>query len=78
MEDIIDAVLYCRNGNTEAYMGGTCNETDISARMCTRTAMAVRPDRLLAKPGMGFDEGFTIVNNEMERIIRLLEWRQNG
>ena len=31
--------------------------------------MATRPDQMLAKPGMGFDEGFMIVRNEMERVI---------
>jgi len=38
-------------------------------------AMATRPDRMLAKPGMGFDEGFMIVNNEMERIIQVLKMK---
>ena len=37
--------------------------------------MAVRSERVLAKPGMGFDEGFTIVNNEMERIIAVLKYK---
>jgi len=60
----------------EAYQGGTCNETEISARACVHAAMAARPARMLAKPGMGLDEGFTIVNNEMERIIALGRRRQ--
>ena len=34
-------------------------------------AMAARPDQILAKPGMGVDEGFMIVYNEMNRIIAL-------
>jgi len=59
----------------EAYQGGTCNETDVSARACVHLAMAARPERMLAKPGMGFDEGFMIVNNEMERIIAVLKAR---
>jgi methylaspartate ammonia-lyase len=59
----------------EAYQGGTCNETDLSARTCVHLAMATRPERMLAKPGMGFDEGFTVVNNEMERIIAVLRSR---
>ena len=28
---------------------------------------------MLAKPGMGFDEGMMIVNNEMLRTVALLE-----
>jgi len=27
--------------------------------------------QMLAKPGMGFDEGYTIVKNEMNRALRL-------
>jgi methylaspartate ammonia-lyase len=34
--------------------------------------MAAHPERMLAKPGMGFDEGFTITRNEMERIQALM------
>jgi methylaspartate ammonia-lyase len=37
--------------------------------------MATRADRMLAKPGMGFDEGYQIVNNEMQRIIGILNAR---
>ncbi|RCK81413.1 MAG: Methylaspartate ammonia-lyase [Candidatus Ozemobacter sibiricus] len=78
IQTIVDSVLYCKRHGVEAYQGGTCNETDVSARLCVHLAMAARADRMLAKPGMGFDEGFTIVNNEMERIIRYLRWKQEG
>jgi len=61
----------------EAYQGGTCNETDVSARICVHLAVAARAERMLAKPGMGFDEGFNIVNNELERILAVLRLR-NG
>ena len=37
--------------------------------------MAARAERLLAKPGMGFDEGFMIVRNEMERVLAVLRSR---
>ena len=33
--------------------------------------MATKPDQILAKPGMGVDEGFMIVYNEMNRIIAI-------
>ncbi len=72
---IVESVLYCKQKGLEAYQGGTCNETDISATTCVHLAMAARPDRMLAKPGMGFDEGYMIVNNEMERVIRVLRAR---
>ena len=40
-----------------------------------RLAMAARPKQMLAKPGMGFDEGFTTVKNEMRRIQAVLSSR---
>ncbi len=73
IQNIVESVIYCNRRGMEAYQGGTCNETDISARHCVHVAAASRPKRMLAKPGMGFDEGYTIVNNEMERIIAV--WR---
>ena len=61
---------------TGAYLGGT-NETDRSARACVHVALAARPDQMLAKPGMGVDEGLMIVFNEMQRALRLLEHKLN-
>lgn len=55
------------------YQGGTCNETDVSARTCVHVALAARPMRMLVKLGMGFDEGLDIVFNEMNRTIALLQ-----
>jgi len=34
--------------------------------------------RMLAKPGMGFDEGMEIVSNEMARIVAVLNARKAG
>jgi methylaspartate ammonia-lyase len=31
--------------------------------------MATQPVQILAKPGMGVDEGFMIAYNEMQRIL---------
>lgn len=67
----IEAVVYCKKTGMGAYLGGTCNETDRSAQVCAHIAMATQPDQCLAKPGMGFDEGFMIVHNEMQRILAL-------
>jgi methylaspartate ammonia-lyase len=64
-----EAVLACRGTDTQAYLGGTCNETDTSARACAHVALATDAGQLLAKPGMGFDEGFMIVTNEMRRTL---------
>ena len=69
INNIIEAVLYCKERGIGAYQGGTCNETDRSAQVCVQCAMATRPDQILAKPGMGVDEGYMIVYNEMQRIL---------
>jgi len=63
------AVEYCRGTDTRAYLGGTCNETEISARACAHVALATDAAQVLAKPGMGFDEGYMIVTNEMRRTL---------
>ncbi len=73
IHNTVEAVLYCREHGVEAYQGGTCNETDVSARTCLHVAQAARPQRLLVKPGMGFDEGMTIVANEMRRNLAILQ-----
>ncbi len=71
INNIIEAVLYCKEKGIGAYQGGTCNETDRSAQVCVNLAMATQPDQILAKPGMGVDEGYMIVYNEMQRILAL-------
>jgi methylaspartate ammonia-lyase len=73
IQEIVESVLYCKARGMEAYQGGTCNETEVSAQCCVHLAVAARADRLLAKPGMGFDEGFTITHNEMQRICTVLK-----
>jgi len=69
--NIAEAVLYCKERGVGAYQGGTCNETDRSAQVCVHVAMATGPCQILAKPGMGVDEGLMIVYNEMQRILAL-------
>lgn len=69
VNNIIEAVIYCKEKGIGAYQGGTCNETDRSAQVCVNIAMATQPDQILAKPGMGVDEGYMIVYNEMQRIL---------
>ena len=67
----IEAVLYCKQHHMGAYLGGTCNETNRSAEIGAHIAMATSPVQYLAKPGMGVDEGYMIVYNEMSRILAL-------
>lgn len=71
INNTIEAVLYCKAHGIGAYQGGTCNETDRSAQVCVHCAMATQPVQILAKPGMGVDEGYMIVSNEMNRILAL-------
>ena len=76
IHNIVESVLYCNRHGMEAYQGGTCNETDVSARTCVHLALAARPMRMLVKPGMGFDEGMNIVHNEMHRTLAQLKTRR--
>ena len=69
-----EAVLYCRDTDTRAYLGGTCNETVESARACAHVALATDAAQVLAKPGMGFDEGYMVMENEMRRALALAEY----
>ncbi|KAK6334791.1 hypothetical protein TWF718_010236 [Orbilia javanica] len=71
IDNSIEAVLYCRAKGTGCCLGGSANETDISARITAQVALATCPDFLLSKPGIGADEGLTILTNEMLRGIAL-------
>ena len=67
----VEALLTVRDAGLAAYCGGSCNDTDISARVCAQVAMACAADQVLARPGMGLDEGVMIVRNEMRRTAAL-------
>ena len=51
------------------------NETNISAQTTTNIAIACMADQCLAKPGMGVDEGYMIVRNEMNRVLAIANSR---
>ncbi len=76
IQNTIEAVLYAKKFGVGAYVGGTCNETDCSARTAVHVSLASRPDQMLAKPGMGVDEGLMIVHNEMSRTLAVLKYRE--
>ena len=69
------AVLECRRSEMRSYLGGSCAETDLSARVAVHIAVATHPDFQLAKPGMGVDEGLMIVQNEQSRLLAELRSR---
>jgi methylaspartate ammonia-lyase len=71
----VEALLLVARGGLGAYCGGTCNETDRSAQVTAHVAMACGAVQVLAKPGMGVDEGLMIVGNEMARVAALLATR---
>jgi len=70
----IEAVLYCKAQGMGCCLGGTANETDISARVTTNIALATKPDFMLSKPGLGGDEAVMIQTNEMARTLALIDW----
>lgn len=71
INNTIEALLYCKEVGIGAYIGGTCNETNRSAEICANIAIACGAKQTLAKPGMGVDEGYMIINNEMNRVLAL-------
>ena len=75
VNDTIEALLLARSAGLEAYCGGTCNETERSAQVSAHIAMACGASQVLAKPGMGVDEGLMIVGNEMARTAALVSAR---
>ena len=62
------AVLECRRHGVNAYLGGSCNETDHNARNAVHLAVATGPEQVLARPGMGIDEAVSIMRNEEARL----------
>jgi len=72
----VEAVLACKSGGVGAFLGGSCAETDLSARVSVHVALATRPDIIMAKPGMGVDEGIMLVQNEMARTLAWIRARE--
>ncbi len=75
INNVVEAILYCNKKHIGSYCGGTCNETNLSAEATTNIAIACKADQCLAKPGMSVDDGYMIVRNCMNRVIRLANSR---
>ncbi len=73
LEDIIEAVRICRSCGVKTFLGGSCAETSLSSRITAQLALAVQPDLVLAKPGMGIDEAVALMQNEMSRELAWLK-----
>lgn len=78
INNTIEAILYCHQAGVDSYLGGTCNETGRSAEICANIAMACGATQVLAKPGMGVDEGIMLINNEMNRVLALANSREKS
>ena len=76
VNNTIEALLLIHKSGLGGYCGGTCNETDRSAQVSAHIAMACGAIQILAKPGMGVDEGMMIVGNEMARTAALVAYRK--
>ena len=76
INNTIEALLLIHESGLGGYCGGTCNETDRSAQVSAHIAMACGAIQILAKPGMGVDEGMMIVGNEMARTAALVAYRK--
>ncbi|WP_434725432.1 methylaspartate ammonia-lyase [Mesorhizobium sp. RIZ17] len=75
--DTARAVLICKENGVGAYVGGSCTETDLSAQASVHVSVATQADMMLAKPGMGVDEAFSIVGNEQNRLLAMLNHRRS-
>ncbi|MER8989671.1 methylaspartate ammonia-lyase [Mesorhizobium sp. M0843] len=74
--DIARAVLLCKENEVGAYVGGSCTETELSAQASVHVSVATQADMMLAKPGMGVDEAFSIVGNEQNRLLAMMNRRR--
>ncbi len=75
IHNTVEAVLGCKEAGIGAFLGGSCAETDLAARVAAHVALATQPDVMMAKPGMGVDEAVSIVQNEMTRALVLIKMR---
>ncbi len=78
VQNSVEAVLACQAGNVGAFLGGSCAETNLSARVSVHVALATRPDIVMAKPGMGVDEAIMLTQNEMGRTLAQIQARKSG
>ncbi len=76
VHNAVEAVLACQAGGVGAFLGGSCAETDVSARVAVHVALATRPDVIMARPGMGVDEAVMLVQNEMARALAWIRARR--
>ncbi|GLS36551.1 methylaspartate ammonia-lyase [Mesorhizobium tianshanense] len=74
----MEAVLYCKQHGVGAFLGGSANETDQSARISVHVALASKPDFIGSKPGLSGDEALMMQTNEMARTLELIRKRRRA
>jgi methylaspartate ammonia-lyase len=69
ISSIIDAALYCASEGVHVYIGGTCNETAISAHHVYTVAAVLKPllAQVLLRPGMDVRMG----------LLTYADWQNN-
>jgi methylaspartate ammonia-lyase len=78
INNLIEAVLLCNARGVGSYLGGSCAESDRAAQVCAHVGLATQARQMLAKPGLGVDEGVSIMHNEMQRALYLARARQQA
>jgi methylaspartate ammonia-lyase len=74
----IRAVRSCQEHGVLAYLGGSVNETDVSARVSVHLGLALDVWRVLVKPAKGHDEGLMIKTNEVARTLAAIPQASRG
>lgn len=78
LHNSVEAVLACKEAGIQPFLGGSCAETDLSARAAVHVALATQPAMLMARPGMGVDEAVMMTHNEMMRALAHIQLRHGS
>jgi methylaspartate ammonia-lyase len=71
------AIERCQDAGVRVYLGGTMNDTEVSARAGLHIALAFGADLVMAKPGAWPDVSLALTHNEMGRTLRLCAARSS-
>ncbi len=77
LQNSVEAVLTCQEAGIGTLLGGSHNETDLSARVSAHVALAAQPDLVMAKPGSSVDGSICLVRNEMARTLAWVGLRRS-
>jgi methylaspartate ammonia-lyase len=67
----VDGLLHLKKMGVKTYLSGSATSTIQAANCLCHIAMAVQPDQLLAVPGGGVNEAYSLMFNEMRSIMAL-------